>query len=207
MRDLPVQDGWPVPWFVAQLPDGKYEFRAADSLKYERALREQRCWVCGGRLGVFLVFVIGPMCAITGVTGEPACHLECARWSAKNCPFLSRPWMRRREDNMPEGYVDGPGDLIKRNPGVTMLWVTYNFSLEPDNKGKDLILLGDPEAVEFYVEGRIATRAEIVESVNSGLPYVLPDVEKGGPKSLQAFQQRVQMLEGLYPKEEEVAAV
>jgi hypothetical protein len=66
-----------VPWFVAWF-DGKPEFRAMDGLKWIRAVREHLCWVCGGRLGVWQTFVLGPMCGINRTTVEPPCHLECA---------------------------------------------------------------------------------------------------------------------------------
>ena len=61
-------------------------------------MREKRCWVCGDPLGVHLTFPIGPMCALNRTISEPPSHHECASWSARNCPFLSRPHMVRRED-------------------------------------------------------------------------------------------------------------
>lgn len=86
---LPIARGFPIPWFVARLKDGTAEFRAADSLKMEKALSQRRCWVCGDTLGYEMTFVIGPMCAINRVSSEPPSHYECARWSARNCPFLN----------------------------------------------------------------------------------------------------------------------
>lgn len=38
------------------------EFRAADGDKWQLAIRNNLCWVCGQRLGSYLAFVIGPMC-------------------------------------------------------------------------------------------------------------------------------------------------
>ena len=35
-----------------------------------------------------------------------------------------------------------------------------------------LITLGDPERVEWYHRGRLATRAEVVEAIESGLPQL-----------------------------------
>src|SRR5690242_2247182 len=95
---LPLDErGYPVPWFVDWV-DGKPEFRAMDPAKWKRAVKERLCWVCGDRLGVLLVFPIGPMCGINRTTAEPPSHRDCALWSVRNCPFLSRPHMVRRED-------------------------------------------------------------------------------------------------------------
>jgi hypothetical protein len=97
MRHLPIDErGYPVPWFVAWLPDGKPEFRAMDRTKWFRAIREKLCWVCGGKLGVNVCFVAGPMCGINRTSSEPPSHLECARYSSRNCPFLNNPRMVRR---------------------------------------------------------------------------------------------------------------
>src|SRR4029077_8964998 len=100
MRHLPVNSkGYPVPWFVAWV-DGQPEFRAMDGAKFRRAIREKLCWVCGGKLGVYVCLVAGPMCGINRTSSEPPCHLECAQWSARNCPFLSNPRQVRREDEV-----------------------------------------------------------------------------------------------------------
>lgn len=112
---LPLHRGYPVPWFVDSLPDGTPEFRAADLRKFGRAIKEHRCWVCGDYTGSLLAFVIGPMCAINRTSAEPPCHYDCAVWSVKNCPFLSRPRMVRRENDMPADAVAGEAGL-KRNP-------------------------------------------------------------------------------------------
>jgi len=199
MADLPIENGFPVPWFVAQLPDGKYEFRAADARKLARAIKERLCWVCGRHLGRHLAFVIGPMCAITGASSEPPSHLECARWSALNCPFLSRPHMRRRDDNLPEGIEAPAGIGLTRNPGVTMIWVSDDMAVKYIGL-KPLFRFGDPSLVEFYAEGRRATRAEVEESVRTGLPSVAPMAAQDGPEAVKEMEERHRMLIALYPE-------
>src|SRR5262245_54991717 len=99
---LPIdpERGYPVPWFVAW-HDGKPEFRTADGRKFRQAIRDRLCWVCGQPLGRHLVFVIGPMCTVNRVTVEPPCHLDCAEFSVRACPFLSKPQMTRRENDLP----------------------------------------------------------------------------------------------------------
>src|SRR6516162_8680773 len=128
MQHLPVDErGYVVPWFVDWL-DGKPEFRAMDLNKFVRAIKQRRCWVCGERLGVNMCFVAGPMCGINRTSSEPPSDLVCARWSARNCPFLANPRMVRRED---EVSLDGnaAGLMIKRNPGVAMLWITRSYEI------------------------------------------------------------------------------
>ena len=170
LRHLPLDDrGYPVPWFVAWV-DGKPEFRAADVRKYQRAVKERLCWVCGMKLGRKLVFVIGPMCGINRVSSEPPSHEQCARWSAQNCPFLNFREKRRRENNLPEGTEEPAGISITRNPGVTLLWHTNAYELFPDGMGKQLIRIGEARYTEWFSRGRPATRAEVMHSIETGLP-------------------------------------
>src|SRR4030095_278504 len=101
MRSLPLdpQRGVPVPWFGKWI-NGKPEFRAMDAEKFTEAIKFSLCWCCGQTLGVHLAFVIGPMCAVNRTSSETPCHYDCAVWSAKNCPFLSRPQMDRRTNDL-----------------------------------------------------------------------------------------------------------
>jgi len=200
IRRLPVDDrGYPVPWFVAWLR-GKPEFRAMDPKKFVLAVRERRCWVCGQALGVYLVFVVGPMCGINRTTAEPPSHLECAQWSVRNCPFMSRPQMVRREDELTrscEGNV--AGEMIKRNPGVTLLWICNDYSVFGDRQGRPLLRMGDAVRVEWWREGRHATRAEVLESVDTGLPALRGMAEQEGNGALNELEQKKGALEALYP--------
>lgn len=185
MRDLPVDErGYPVPWFVAWI-EGKPEFRAQEAGKFARAIREKLCWVCGQRLGVNVCFVAGPMCGINRTSSEPPSHVDCARWSAINCPFLSNPRMIRREDeiiNNARSREESPGIMLTRNPGVAMLWITRQFEVyKAPNQGY-LIQMGEPDSVEWYACGRRASREEVLQSIESGLPNLeaLARTEKGG---------------------------
>ena len=197
MAHLPVDDrGYPVPWFVAWV-DGKPEFRAMDPKKYVRALREKLCWVCGNQLGVHVCFVAGPMCGINRTSSEPPSHLECARWSARNCPFLSNPRQVRREDeviNNANLRENAPGCALTRNPGVAMLWITRQFEVFNDGKGGMLIQMGEPEGVEWYAYGRPATRQEVQASIDSGLPNLeaIARTQEGAMEELRKYVARFQ---------------
>lgn len=176
---LQVDRGYPVPWFVTII-DGKPEFRVMDATKFVRAIKEKRCWVCGDSLGKWMAFVIGPMCSVNRTSAEPPCHYECAVWSAKHCPFLSRPRMVRRENDLP--VSDGHGfAAIPRNPGVGGVWVTDRYTLfkcgEASASGW-LLEMGEPSRVEWYAEGRPATRDEVAASIDSGLPLLEAFCEK-----------------------------
>jgi hypothetical protein len=173
MMRLPISsEGYPIPFFVGYV-DGKPEFRSADPEKFVICVRHERCWLCGQPLGVHRTFVIGPMCMVNLNTAEPPCHYECAVYSARTCPFLTMPRMRRNEKNMPEGHCVA-GIAIKRNPGVVVLWTTRGYRREKDPDGMGLLfkLNGAPEHIEFYAEGRTATHDEIMESMNTGMPIL-----------------------------------
>lgn len=204
---LPLDDrGYPVPWFVAWV-DGKPEFRAMDMEKRIRAVQERRCWVCGQPLGKWLTFVIGPMCGINRIAPEPPSHYECATWSARNCPFLSRPHMVRREDeqiNHDTLQANAPGVAILRNPGVTLLWTTFSYTVVPDGRGGWLIQVGNPQRTEFWAQGRRATRAEVEESVRTGLPLLRDAArqertEADRQAALAEIDRRLSYLVSLYP--------
>lgn len=194
MRHLPVDHrGFPVPYFVAW-QDGKPLFPVMDPAKMRDAIRFSNCWVCGQRLGAHKAFVIGPMCVCNRLNSEPPSHLECALFSAKNCPFLTKPRMRRQVTH--DGtYLDQPvqaaaGIMIERNPGVCCVWVTKKFEIERTREGP-LFRLGDPETVSFWAEGRRATRAEVDESVRTGLPILQQAAEEDGRDAVTALQRKV----------------
>lgn len=187
MAHLPIDPvrGVPVPWFVSWV-DGKPEFRAADARKFVMAVRNSACWVCGTPVGPHYTFVIGPMCAVNRNTAEPPCHADCAEFSARACPFLTRPAMERREEGLPDGVRDPAGHFIKRNPGVACLW-TSHYALRPMPGGGVLFTLMRPSKVRWFAEGREATRAEVLAAVESGLPILRAEAERGGPDDVAAL--------------------
>lgn len=173
MRRLLVDHrGFPVPWFVPW-QEGKPIFPAQAAGKAERAWALDLCWVCGGKLGRLAAFVIGPMCAVNLTSSEPPSHLECARFSARNCPFLPNPRMRR---TIPFCQAEGrvAGDGIERNPGATLLWI-----VKTQAKGERffagngfLFEIGKRHSHEWYANGRAATREEVMSSIETGLPLL-----------------------------------
>lgn len=178
--------GFPVPWFVHFNEDGTPDFRVVGRGKREHAWRNGRCWICGDYLGVHQIYAIGPMCAVTRTTSEPPSHRDCAEFAAKACPFLIRPRMRRNEKDLPEERTV-PGVALDRNPGCVCLWES-RASRFSDGNGSWLIRIEKPARVDWWAEGRPATRAEVLESISSGLPFLRDMAAKKGPESVLELQ-------------------
>jgi hypothetical protein len=202
MMHLPVDErGYVVPWFVAWV-DGKPEFRTMDAQKWMQAVRHKLCWVCGTRLGAYLTFVIGPMCLINLTNSEPPSHLQCATWSAINCPFLSRPRMVRRENDMP-AEAEGPAGIgILRNPGACAVYVVQGYRIFRDAAGKPLVRMPEEHtSIEWYAEGRKATRAQVQRSIDTGLPILMEMAEQEGPEAVAELKARAKRIEWWLPEE------
>jgi hypothetical protein len=212
MKKLPVDArGFPVPWFVQWFhADGKAfervdlpiragdypDFRVMDSRKMGLAVRGSRCWVCGEPLGKYMAFVIGPMCAVNRTSGEPPSHRDCALFSARGCPFLSKPLVERRAGNLPGEITLHPA-MIVRNPGVTMVWVTTGYKARQTGDGV-LFEMGEPSEVLFFAQSRPATRAEIMHSIDTGMPFLREAAEQQGGDALkflaESYEEAVQLV-------------
>lgn len=199
---LPVdRRGFPVPWFVAWI-DGEPDFRVVEAGRFVEAVKGAKCWICGQRLGRFVAFTVGPMCAVNRTSSEPPAHLECARFAAQACPFLSNPRMRRNAKDMPAEAVDPAGEMIARNPGVALVWVSRSFKVWRPPGGGYLVELGEPTSVEWYAHGRPATRAEVEASIESGLP-ILADMARKDRRpdaALAELQRRRAEVDRLLPR-------
>lgn len=171
MAHLPKNEsGYVVPFFVAYV-GGKPDFRIMDPTKLYKAHRFGLCWLCGGVLGAYRAFVSGPMCGINRTSSEPPSHIECAEYAVRVCPFMINPEARRREKKLPE-HAEMAGIGLKRNPGVSMIWVTKQYKAMRVDNGI-LFSMGPADSVSFWAEGRKATSEEIMASVDSGFPLLL----------------------------------
>lgn len=191
---LPLNDkGYPVPWFVEWI-DGKPDFRVMDGVKWRLAVKHRLCWLCGGPLGVHMTFVAGPMCGINRTSSEPPSHHDCAVYAAIACPFLTLPKALRREAGLPNDPRSIGGIAIKRNPGVAMLWTCRDYKVHRVHNGM-LVQMGEPTSVEWYAEGRVADRAEVDESIRTGLPFlqeIADEQGEGAPEHLLKCIARMQ---------------
>lgn len=185
---LPIDErGYPVPAFVQWLVRDKEgplpcapglgtpDFRVVDPVHLKACVFGDLCWVCGEKLGVHRAYVVGPMCVINRNSAEPPSHVDCAEWSVKGCPFLSKPQMKRREDEMTKAAIKNvAGHMLTHNPGITAIW-QVNEKTKPWHAGKGGMLfdIGNPEKVTWWKEGRTATVDEVVDAINKGLEKLL----------------------------------
>ena len=197
MRQLPRDArGYVYPWFVDTLPStGQLDHRTMNRGKLVQAIERGLCWVCGGPMGTRRrTFLIGPMCLVNRVTAEPGCHYECAEYSARYCPFLSRPKQKRRQFRDEElGGLEksSAGMPICRNPGVALLYSTLDWHPERIRADRSrgigsgiLFRLGDPERLNAFAEGRPATVEELNASIESGLPILMEAARADGPSAV-----------------------
>jgi hypothetical protein len=186
--------GYPVPWFVAWMHDGvpckagtgEPDFRVIAPRKLSIAYHQRRCWACGDFIGVHKIYVIGPMCTVNRVTSEPPCHRDCAEFAAGACPFLIRPRQKRNGKAMPAQARHAAGEMIERNPGVVCLYETR--TAKPFQAGGGILFkLGEPVRVDWYAQGRIATRDEVLASIETGYPILLEMAASEGAAAVAAL--------------------
>lgn len=203
--------GRPIPWFVHREPDGTPDFRVIRAGGIADALRFDLCWVCGQQRGRHAAFVIGPMCAVNRTTAEPPSHLPCAVYSARACPFLSTPTMHRRDRGLAEkGVVAASGRTLLRNPGVALVWSsktwhTYQVPAAAAAAGVRPGLLfdvGDPTSWSWWAQGRPATHDEVDASIQSGMPLLMDEAIKEGPRAVAELARMAQAVLPLLPAED-----
>jgi hypothetical protein len=94
---------------------------------------------------------------------------------------------------MPEQSIDAAGIPLDRNPGVTCLWFCKGYEIVRAGAGNDgyLFKLPGSSQVRWYREGRKATRDEIMESINGGLPLLQKMAEEEGEDAVAELQRFV----------------
>lgn len=188
--------GYPVPWFASRTADG-YDFRVVEVARRDEAVRHRKCWVSGEPLGRFAAFVIGPMCTVNTVSADPPVRPDLAYWSARVCPFLTRPLAVRNERGL-EGLQDEtPGIAIKHNPGVCAVWVTRFWTFDRDG----LFRFGEPHEIRWYARGRAATRAEVVAAFERGFPRLQELADAEGAAAQAALARARDAAVALWPAE------
>lgn len=202
IRRLPVDKrGFPVPRFVAMV-NGEPDHRVVDPRWFAPAMRSKLCWICGEPLGRYYASIIGCMCSVNRIISEPPSHRDCAEFAVKACPFLSRPTMHRREAGLPEERTEPGGYGLRRNPGVACLWISkiYPKPFHPHIGNPGILFeLGPPMETVWYREGRLATRAEVEEAVEEGLPNLMSIAEAESPAAVAALNRMAAAAVAHYP--------
>lgn len=195
MKSLPLDPrGYPIPWFVGTV-EGKRDFRVADRRKRVLAVKNHLCWICGQKLGRYLAFVIGPMCAVNKNTSEPPSHRDCALFAVQACPFMLLPQAQYRK--APEGGKFAPG-LLPGNPGAYCVWITESF--KPYRIADSwLITVGDPVETLWFSEGRPASRQQILDSFDRRLPLLRDIAKSESPEAEAHLQAQVDKTMALLP--------
>jgi len=198
MRARPIDErGYSIPYFVGYV-NGKPDFRCADQAKFAACVKFKKCWLCGEKLGVHHTFVIGPMCVVNRVTSEPPCHLECATYAMKGCPFLKLPNAQYRLANRPEGYVEPAGVGLTHNPTACALYTCREWHLVKVSNGY-LLQLGEPSNVEFWHRAQLATRGQVIDAMNIGLPKLAEVAREEGPDSLAELRRMLHVAQAYLP--------
>lgn len=187
--------GYPIPFFVAW-QDGLPLFPVADPVKMRACHKRNLCWICGETLGAYKAFAIGPMCCVNRISSEPPSHVDCAKFACANCPFMTQPLAKRADAT---GSVAPGGIMIERNPGVTAIWVTKSFKIE--NHGGALWRLGPATSLQFWARGRLATRAEVADSIETGLPILFKTAAMEGGAALAELSRQIAAMTGLLDTE------
>lgn len=212
MRRLPISEtGYPVPYFVAWLDDngkrcdaghGKPDFRIIDTPKVAGMFRARLCWLCGQAMGQYMTFTIGPMCLVNMTSAELPSHFNCALYAAKACPFLTKPRMRRNDDGK-ETFKAPAGIGLDRNPGVVLLLTTKSFKPFSDGSGGTLFEIGKPTDLQWFCEGRKATREEVLHSFETGMPHLRKLAEREGKAAVADVDRRYARALAQLPKEQQ----
>lgn len=187
--------GYPVPHFTPVF-NGIPDFVAADPRKITKCHRQRRCWICGQRMGRMNAFVIGPMCSVNRISIEPPSHPECADFATIACPFMSRPLAKRaHSENASE---PPPGIMLTHNPGASLIWWTLRYKAFPLDGGM-AFEIGAPERCIWRREGREASRKEILEAFDIGLPKLRHVAELEGPEAVADMELRLKEALDLLP--------
>jgi hypothetical protein len=188
--------GFPVPWFVSWR-DGLPQFPVVDAAKLGLAWSDERCWVCGERLGVHRSWVMGPMSVIEGATPEPPSHHDCATFAAEACPHLTTD--ARYSDNF--GAADGyaqQGNISKIRSAATAIWVTRGRGATPFRAGGGILFkLDDPARLEWYAHGGKATDVDVRQAIAAVLPTLRLAAEADRREA--EFERRLRWLEAWAP--------
>lgn len=176
----PRHNGFVVPYFVAFFKEGQQcnegtegavpSFPTTDYRRLVSCRKHNRCWICGQQLGTFKAFVFGPASALARSSYEPPSHRDCARYALQVCPYLVNPGFKHTTER--DGFALREGETVlpevqPDNPGVGVMWVTRRYDVEARDPSRGIVIFcpGDPEYVELWHRGRMATYKEAADAI------------------------------------------
>lgn len=185
IQSLPREErGFPIPWFVATLPDGSRDLRFADYRKKVASVKNLVCWVCGKPLNIMRVLVGGPLSFFNGRYGDMHCHPSCAEFSAKYCPHLNNTKSKYRIANSPDGVQSSEG-LTMSHPGV--IGLVYCLDTDTCPTHDDLLLSPvDVQKVEWWHKGAKISAREACE-----LWTPPPDIAEAYPEMMPLVKEKI----------------
>src|SRR5260370_15037676 len=80
---------------------------------------------------------------------------------------------------MPERWQKPRGETIECSTRLAVVWTVKRYRLVQVN-GRSVFDIGTPEHVRWYTEGRLATRTEVLASIDSGLPALYESANPRG---------------------------
>lgn len=199
MKKLPVHAlGFPIPHF-ASAAGGAPDFRVVDERTLAACHERKLCWLCGERLGDYKAFIVSPMSAVNRISNEPASHIDCAKFVARYCPFLTLPKSIRRATST-SASADAPRNVIGiGNRGVSLVWVTHKYKVV---RVADTMLfdLGDSWQTFWYARGQCATRDQVEAAFSAGLAPMYEVARAGSEMTVSDLDAVVAHVTRLFPK-------
>lgn len=127
--------GFPVPFIVLRDRTGVPLFAVNDNVRHDRAIRENRCPICGSKLDRVKWLVGGPLSAFhpQGAYIDSALHHECMQYAMRVCPYLAAPSFAGHVDatspgvtrRVPEGMMTIDTTSIPGRPEVFVAVATH----------------------------------------------------------------------------------
>lgn len=198
-RLLTDRRGFPIPWFVSW-KDASPQFPVLDASKLTIAWRDEKCWVCGDKLGGYRAWVVGPMSVVEGAAPEPPSHPECAAFSVTSCPHLATPQARRSERHLDHPEYQERSNISKVRTGAAAIWVTKGRGATPFPAGGGVLFgLEEPHSLEWFTAGRPATSGEVRAAIAIGLPTLLRAAQE--EQRAAELNRRLELLERWIPRD------
>jgi hypothetical protein len=166
MRALPRDAaGQPIPYLLTQLAT-KAESPLGPDLALHAIYQQKRCWICGQQLGRYAAFMTDALTSVTRVCRTPPAHHDCAKHAAM------------------------VGLMQPRDLKVSLVWVTRTYDMQTTANGH-VFVVGDAEQTFWFTEGRTASRDEVMEAMQTGLPKLYAVAHEGGDAAVSGLDMRV----------------